>query len=176
MSGHIVVVCGYGCHLKPELQEYLDRVVQFANRKEPDCLIFCGGYTQRKSAPGVSEAALLKSYIIPKLKYPPDCVFLEENSYTIPDNIQYAAARIRSEKLLNQDTELTIFCEATRALKVDLLVRHFFGRRADIETASWELMLPSKQIISTLYDWAAIKLPLLARYFRNKRLQRAKRI
>lgn len=176
MVQHIVIVCGYGCHLVPELKKYLDKVAQFANQEKPNCLILCGGFTQRKSAPGISEAALMKSYIIPQLKYAPDFVFLEEDSYTSLDNIQKAAVKVHIKQLMSKETRMTIFCEATRALKVDLLIRHFFGRRADIETASWELMLPQKQIVMTLYDWVAIKSPLLADYFRHKRLQRSEQI
>ncbi|MDO8492906.1 MAG: ElyC/SanA/YdcF family protein [bacterium] len=177
MVQHIVVVCGYGCHLVPELKEYLNKVIQFTNQEKPDCFILCGGFTQRKSAPGVSEAALMKSYIVPQLKYIPDFVFLEEDSYTSPDNIQNAAVKVRTKQLMDKGTKMTVFCEATRALKVDLLIRHFFGRRANIETASWELMSPQKQIVMTLYyDWAAIKSPLLADYFRHKRLKRAEQI
>lgn len=174
---HIVVVFGYGCHLVPELKGYLDRVVRFVNERKPDYLFLCGGPTQRKSAPGVSEAGLMRSYLIPRLNYIPGLMFLwEENSYTTPDNAEKTAWRIKEERLMDGQTELTVFCEATRALKVDLLVRHFLGRRANIETASWELMSPEKQIIGTLYDWAAIRFPPLARYFRNKRLQRAEQI
>jgi len=160
----------------PEQREYIDRVVPFCNKQRPDCLILCGGFTQRKSAPGRSEAMTMKEYIVPSLMYVPQLVYVEEDSYTTPDNFENAAEKIRSDELLQESTKLTVFCEATRALKTDLLVRHFIGRRATIETASWELMSPAKQIVATLYDWAAIILPLLARYFRNKRLQRAERI
>lgn len=176
MARHIVIVCGYGCHLVPELQGYLDRVARFCNEQQPDCLILCGGFTQRKSAPGRSEARVMKEYIIPALKYAPKLVYTEEDSYTTPDNIENSAKSMRNDGLLEDSTTLTVFCEATRALKTDLLVRHFIGRRATIETASWELMSPAKQIVSTLYDWAAITFPPLARYFRNKRLQRAEQI
>lgn len=113
---------------------------------------------------------------MPNLKYDPKLVSIEEDSYTTPDNIANAAKIIQNDGLMEEGTTLTVFCEATRALKTDLLVRHFIGRRATIETASWELMSPIKQIVSTLYDLAAIKFPLLARYFRSKRLQRAEQI
>ena len=176
MAKHVIIVCGYGCHLVPELRQYLDRIALFCNAHQPDCLILCGGFTQRKSAPGRSEARLMKEYILPELNYAPGLVYTEEDSYTTPDNISNAAQTMRSESLLQEDTKLTVFCEATRALKTDLLIRHFIGRRADIETASWELMSPAKQIVMTLYDWAAIKFPPLARYFRSKRLQRAEQI
>lgn len=176
MVRHIVIVCGYGCHLVPELQDYLLRVVRFCNENQPDCLIFCGGFTQQKSAPNTTEAEVMKWYVIQRLKYEPKFVYMEENSYTTLDNIENAAKSMREDGLLAEETLLTVFCEATRALKIDLLVRHFIGRRANIETASWDLMSPAKQIVSTLYEWAAIKFSPLARYFRNKRLERAEQI
>ena len=169
---HVLIVCGYGCHLVPELCGYLDRVLRFCNENRPDCLIFCGGFTQRKTAPDKSEAGVMKEYVMPKLQYTPKLVYVEDDSYTTPDNIENAERKLRDVWF----HELTVFCEATRALKIDLLVRHFFGRRANIETASWEQMSPAKQIVSTLYDWAAIKFPPLAHYFRNQRLKRAERI
>lgn len=175
MSNHAVVVCGYGCHLVPELQKYLDRVIEFANKERPEYLVMCGGFTQRKSAPGISEAALMKSFIIPRLSYTPDYLFLEEDSYTTPDNIERAAKLIRF-LLWTSDTKLTVFCEATRALKVDDAVRYYLSRRANLETSSWELMSPTKQIISMLYDWAAIRFSPLAHYLRNKRIRRAEQI
>ena len=176
MAQHIVIVCGYGCHLVPELRGYLDRVVRFCNENKPDCLILCGGFTQRKSAPCISEAMVMEEYLIPRLNYSSKVMYMEESSYTALDNIDNAVKTIRRDALMEDITSLTVFCEATRALKMDLLVRHFLGRRADIETASWELMSPAKQIVSTLYDWAAIKFPPLAHYFRNKRLKRAEQI
>ena len=179
---HIVVVCGYGCHLVPELQGYLDRVAEFAIRHRPDCFIFCGGFTQRKSAPGVSEARMMREYIIPKLiqaNFRNFREYLEDDSYTTLDNIERAAMKIQGMEWLwlsGQDMKLTVFCEATRALKVDYLVRHFVGQRPNLETASWELMPPWKQIVSTLCECAAAKCPPLARYYRNKRIRRAERI
>jgi hypothetical protein len=178
MSHHILIVCGYGCHLVPELKGYLDRVIEFCNKHQPKWILLSGGYTQKKSAPGISEAHLMLDYVQPKLTYYPGMMFIDDDSYTSPDNIERAVRRIRSynPKCLEGDLILTVFCEATRALKIDLLVRHFFGRRADIETASWERMAPTKQIISTLYDLAAIKIPLLARYWRWLRIRKSYRV
>ncbi|MDP2648176.1 MAG: hypothetical protein Q8P35_02980, partial [Candidatus Yanofskybacteria bacterium] len=84
---HVVIVCGYGCHLvTPDsrdtpLKNYLDRVVQFLNTHRPSAVVLCGGYTQQKSAPGVSEAALMRDYITPGLHedYNP-AIRLEEDS------------------------------------------------------------------------------------------------
>lgn len=172
---HLFAIFGYGCHLNKELRKYLDNNVKFANREKPDCLVFCGGFTQRKSAPGVSEAKLMRDYVIPQLCYTPKYIFLEENSYTTPDNAQKLATTA-AWYLWTDQIKLTVACEATRALKVDDAIRYYLGRRPNIETSSWELMSPTKQIIATLYDWVAIRFPPLARYFRNQRIRRAELI
>lgn len=173
---HVVIPFGYGCHVNRELEGYLDRQVRFGNERKPDGWVFTGGFTQRKSAPGVSEARLMHDYVIPKLTYAPGLVYLEEDSYTTPDNAEKVSGFLLSKKILGTQTEITVFCEATRVLKADLLIRHFLGRRVNFETASWELMAPESQVISTLYDWAAIKFPPLARFWRYKRLKRAEQI
>src|SRR3989344_5894390 len=173
---HVVIVCGYGCHLVPVLQEHLDRIVLFINEEKPDCLIFCGGFAQRKSAPGVSEAGMMYCYITPRLRHSLLLVFLETDSYTSLDNIQLANKINRRWELAQPETKLTVFCEATRALKHDRMIRKIFRRRANLETASWELMDPLKQLGSTIYEWTAMEFPPLASYFRDKRIRRAEEI
>lgn len=175
MTQDVVIVCGYGCKMKPELRDYLDRVVRFVNENKPECIILCGGFTQRKSVPGMSEARLMRNYVMPKIGSWLHSELLEESSYTTLENIK------NSVKLINnffhqKEVRVTIFCEATRALKVDMLTKHFLGYRANIETASWELMSPTLQIISTVFEWAAVRFPLLNSYFHWKRLRRAELI
>ena len=172
---HIFAIFGYGCHLNNELSMYLDNNVAFANREKPDCLVFCGGFTQRKSAPGVSEAKLMFDYVVPRLSYVPHDTLIEQDSYTTQDNAEKLVSKL-GLLLCSARTKLTVACEATRTLKVDLAVRSFLRRRPYLLTTSWELMSPQKQIISTLYDWVAIKFPPLALYFRNKRIRRAEQI
>ncbi|MEK7659222.1 MAG: ElyC/SanA/YdcF family protein [Patescibacteria group bacterium] len=155
MARHIVIVSGYGCHLTPELKEYLDRVIRFCNEHQPDCLIFCGGFTNRKTAPDISEAKLMKEYVVPSLKYKLEFVFNEDDSYTTFYNIKNATRIMRADRLLQETTKLTTFCETTRGLKLDVLARRFFGRRATIETVSWETASPSKQVASIFYNWVA---------------------
>ena len=102
---HVVVVCGYGCHLRgPEgrptpLVPYLERVAAFVNKHNPELVIFCGGYTQRKSAPGVSEAGLMSDYLDHNQVILPGNVTefrTEKGSYTTYWNIRNAAAAIRN--------------------------------------------------------------------------------
>lgn len=179
MGQSVVVVCGYGCHLVPELRSYLDRVVTFCKLNEPDTVIFCGGPTQQKTAPGQTEAEVMYEYVQAQLhcQLGTSVTFLfVRDGYTALDNIADATESMHRRCLLTADTTLTVFCEATRALSIDLLVRHFMGRRATIETASWEQASPTKQLLSTFYTWLSINFPPLRGYFRNKRVRRAKEI
>jgi hypothetical protein len=66
----------------------------------------------------------------------------------------------------SKSVRITIFCEATRALKVAALARYFFGfppahslSHIRIETDSWELMHPAKELVGTLKDFASIYVP-----------------
>src|SRR5688500_6392122 len=100
----VVVVCGYGCHLVPELRLYLDKVVQFVRKTSPpDAVIFCGGFTQRKTSAD-SEARVMMDYVVKRSGLEDVDYFLEDNSYTTPENIQRAAAKIR--EYIDGDTQV----------------------------------------------------------------------
>ncbi|MDP3954489.1 MAG: hypothetical protein Q8Q06_03690 [bacterium] len=173
MGNTVFVIYGYGCHLTPELKKYLNRMALVANTIKPRVIMFCGGFTQRKTAPGMSEARLMAMYLMPMLKFE-HILTLEEDSYITLDNTKRAYAEIKT--LPFKYDNIIVGCEATRALKVDMLTKHYFGHRVNIETSSWELMNPWKQLLSTVYEGLAMYLPSLAWYFRRKRIQRAKEI
>lgn len=183
---HIIAVCGYGCHLDTPLRPYLDKVAAFINQRDPDAVIFCGGYTQQKSAPGVSEAGLMSSYLDHDQKINPGKkaeFFQEGSSYTTLYNIEGASEIIRRQ-LCIADGRITIFCEATRAPNVVMLARHFMGDLVDsidditVETASWERADPFKQVRNLIYNKLAIKYPWLglAEREQRKRIKRSEYI
>lgn len=164
---HIVVVCGYGCHIDTPLRPYLGRVFRFVQDQHPNIVIFCGGFTQKKSAPGVSEARLMQDYT--QLNEWPAFMLktlTDESSYTTYGNIENASRLIRYV-LKEKDVQVTIFCEATRAANVIMLARHFMGGLVEsvddisVETASWERADPFKQASNLIYNKLAIKYPLL---------------
>lgn len=177
----VLLVNGYGCHYEhtPLASIYLPMVVQFCKVWQPDMIIFSGGQTQKKSAPEVSEAGLMKSVVAPQLSYEPVRMCLNTTAFTTLDNVQ-GASRFIHEWFPGQKTQITIFCEATRALKVNILARHFLIHLVEsiddirIETASWERADPKKELLATVYDYLAITLPWLglaerARRFRIRR-------
>jgi hypothetical protein len=172
-SIHVVLVFGYGCHLVPEYQEYLDRVKRFCDQNHPEVIVFCGGRTQRKTAPGVSEARVMHDYVMPQLSDTPT-VHLEDDSFTTLDNARLAAELLSKTNMFPfRYDRFTVFSEATRAAEVDMVVRRFFRRRATIETASWEQMAPEKRIASMIWTWLSLRFPSLAEYRRRQRIERS---
>lgn len=175
-KGYIVVVCGYGCHLDTPLRPYLDRVFRFIQDEHPNAVIFCGGFTQHKTAPGVSEAALMRNYVCPE-GLPFLRVIAEDGSYTTHDNIKMASRIIRECLCVNENNtaRITIFCEATRAANVVMLTRHFMGDLVEsidditVETASWERADPFKQAGNLIYNKLAITYPWLGLAERESR-------
>lgn len=170
----IVVVCGYGCNLDSPLKSYLDRVLAWCTTHRPDAIILCGGATQQTSFPHQTEAKVMREYLGPlEPLYHPQWAILGA-SYTTYENISDAAAVIATIKARPwygsdpRHDEITIFCEATRALKVAILARHFLGfppakgePDIRIETGSWERMHPVKELAGTVQTWLATKFPVL---------------
>lgn len=192
---HIVIVCGYGCHLDTPLRPYLDRVVNFINSIENSRLlvIFCGGPTQQKTAPGVTEAALMADYVYPRTNTHGNSILEIEklaDSYTTFYNVRQTffflkyLFKSKSGFASNQTLpiRITIFCEATRSANVMLLARHFllpFVKTIDditLETGSWEGADPFKQAGNLVYNRLAIKYPWLglAEREQRRRMEHAK--
>jgi len=187
-KAHILVVCGYGCHLDTPLGKvYLPRVVRFIRKNIPTAVIFCGGFTQKKTAPNVSEAELMYKYVKDTINITIS-MRTETNSYTTLENLRNAADSIRfyipgtfgyKKEMIGK---ITIFCEATRAANVIMLARHFMIDLVEsidditVETASWERADPFKQVYNMIYNRLAIRFPYLAHREHQKRLLRSELI
>ena len=186
----VLVVCGYGCHLNRELIRYLHAVADVINAYKPHLMVLCGGATQQTSAPYRTEAETMLQFLEEpgRLTHWPH-LLMEEGSFTTLENIRDAAQAIQKhygrgfrgpEKL---DARIVLFCEASRALKVSILARHFFGfpperglPPIELRTVSWELMHPLRELQATLYDALSLYMPGLARYWGWKRRRRARAI
>jgi len=194
---HIVIVCGYGCHLVDVLVVYLNKVIDFLKENKPDLVIFCGGETQRDSAFGISEAQMMANYVndslVRFLSFIDDRrIFpfrIENDSYTTHENIRNASIILNSwagprKEEIKGKIHISIFCEATRAANVVMLSRHFMkdlvGSVDDItiETGSWERADPFKQVGNLIYNKTAIKFPWLglAERERRRRVRRSEKI
>lgn len=193
---HILIINGYGCHLDTPLKPYLDRVVLFFNDIPwfvyPQ-LIFSGGPTQQKTAPGVTEAGLMARYVSkhPNRRIRFSKFFKEDMAFTSYDNISRSAELICNvlpkaspNRYPFDHTSITIFCEATRSANIVMLARHFllpFVNSIDditVETASWERADPFKQAGNLIYNKLAITYPWfgLAKWERRRRMRRAKEL
>jgi hypothetical protein len=166
----VVVVCGYGCDLDSPLKPYLDRVLDFCYANKPDAVILCGGATQRRSFPHETEANVMQKYLAPLEGFCHPRWYVLGGSYTTYENIRDAAVVIGPLKrtLQPDDIQITIFCEVTRSLKVAILARRFMGFPPKdslppirIETDSWELAHPRKQLFGTIKEVFAIWFPFI---------------
>jgi len=195
---HIIIVNGYDCHLDTPVKPYLDRVIQFFNDVPGwvyPILIFSGGPTQQKSAPGVTEAGMMAEYVVKhrNRRIRPSDYFVEDTAFTTYDNIARSADWIRnmipkvdpvSRCLFDEHSKITIFCEATSSANVVMLARHFllpFVKTIDdirVETDSWERADPFKQVGNLVYNKLAITYPWLrlAEREHQRRMRRAKEI
>ncbi len=177
----------------------------------------CGGETQKKSAPDVTEAGLIKKYLSGKKSYYAAYTryHLEEDSYTTLDNLKNVARYIKenfvdldpresqiviicgygchpvpeltkyldciAEDLRRCDIRpgITIWCESSRKFKVKVIASWYFFWNfiawpgdLKIRTVSWEK--PGLfQFFSSLGEIAALVVPGLARWGRNKRIKRS---
>ena len=204
---HVVIVNGYGCHTSFDdrisdrflegYRRYLQRVAGFIDTNIPDLLILTGGETKKKSAPGRSEAKVMWEYIFPRmikasrdryLQGKNKNVMFDERSFTTWDNSACAylalLKAIGAGVIRNEPCRITHFCEAHRAPVVNMCDRNFliwFVQNLNdlrVETESWELADPFRQVKNLIYNKLAIKYPWLglAERERRKRIKRAEQI
>lgn len=205
----ILVVNGYGCHLDTPLGwVYLPKVLRFIEEHYTEIflVVFCGGETQKKTAPGISEAQLMYNWIITRLQRDRKCseeeileqiqFAIEHESYTSFENSRLAAKDYINPAMLfheavPSDVYIVHFCEALRAPTVIMLDRHFmlqFVESIDdimVETASWERTDPFKMTIwngkfpgGFFANWLALKFPWLglAEWEGRRRRRRSEQI
>lgn len=156
----LVVVLGYGCHLTEPMKKYLDFIVSFTKAGNVAAIITTGGYTNRKSAPGISEAGMMATYLMERDIATP--IFLEETAITTNENLCSVLRIAREQKLTNK--RVVVFCDSARSFKVRILARLILGRWPEIKT--YELtkgLIPKiKQLlIATPLDVLASQFPFL---------------
>jgi len=174
----ILIVNGYGCQLVPVLVGYLDGVCAFMQSNVVDLMILCGGQTQRKTFPGVSEAQLMLDYIkgnIAPTLIPDDVVLLEDTYWTFENIVAAAKAINDREGVLNpDDARMTIFCEAQRSLTVQIVAYQYLGKywgRIKFKTVSWELRDPKKELDTADNVLRAIRYPRFADLMRIEKIR-----
>ncbi len=167
----LVVVLGYGCHLTQPMKNYLDSVISFVKRNGVTAIVATGGYTNRKSAPGISEAGMMASYLKERgVKTP---IILEEASVTTNGNLRSVDRIIREQHLVDQ--RLVIFCDRARSFKVKILARLILGCWPEVRTYELTkgLVAKIKQIfVATPLNLLSSQFP----FFEKMELRRKERI
>jgi uncharacterized SAM-binding protein YcdF (DUF218 family) len=120
LSGKVVVIMGYGCHLTAVVRAYLDKAVKAI--AADDIVIATGGFTNAISAPGVSEAMVIADYLVGQgLR---NQIITEETARTTNENLQQTA---RLLKKLGWRGRITICCDYYMQIKVRILERFILG-------------------------------------------------
>ncbi|MEK7452755.1 MAG: ElyC/SanA/YdcF family protein [Patescibacteria group bacterium] len=167
----LVVVLGYGCHLTEPMKHYLDLVIDFSEISDVVAIVTTGGYTNRKNAPGVSEAGMMADYLKECGVVVP--LILEESSVTTNQNLQ-SITRVISERNFDYK-RLVIFCDGARSIKVKILARLILGHWPEVMTyeLTKSFIAKLKQLfIATPFDVLASKFP----FFEKMELRRKERI
>lgn len=155
-SGEIVVVCGYGCFLTGKYAKYLGRVAEYVRGNTVEKVIVCGGPTQQQSAPGCSEAQVMRIFLEQRISAP---IVEEDESYTTFANLRNARAQL---PFPTPAVTIVIFCDAIRALKVRLLAeKEFHGYAVRIETFDIGAGSAKKQLISTCGETLLLFFPFI---------------
>ncbi|MEK7600893.1 MAG: hypothetical protein AAB463_02980 [Patescibacteria group bacterium] len=184
----VLVVAGYGAtpvlRYAPETEHYLVRVRELLLKADAmgnpfSHLILCGGRTQQKTSPGISEAFAMAKRLeeldmelnVPEHPVSPFFaklrVVLEEDSFTSLENAENAGRRIQDlqwEETFDLEPSITVMCEGMRLLKWQILAKVFFpSSKKPIrwEIVSWEQMSPLKELAATIWDTCSVYLPVI---------------
>jgi hypothetical protein len=124
----LFVVLGYGCHLNAKVRGYLEHAAEEIKKHSPaaSLVITTGGYTAHRSAPGVSEAAMMAAHLRTLGVIAP--ITIEEGARTTVENIRNVGRLIADRGWSPQ--RLVIFGDRARQKKIRALARHFFHPRA----------------------------------------------
>lgn len=167
----LVVVLGYGCHLTEPIKNYLDSVASFVKTSNAAAIITTGGYTNRKSAPGISEAGMMAAYLKEHGIAVP--IILEKLSVTTNENIR-SITRIAYEQKLT-DKPVVVFCDSARSFKVKILSRLILGYWPEVRTYELTKGLNAKLkqlLVATPLDVLALQFP----FFEKMELRRKEHI
>lgn len=161
----LYAVLGYGCTLSPALVGYLDAVAMDLTRKPRDeraLLWTSGGFTQQRSAPGLSEARLLAHELHARgvrLE-----VELDEAARTTLENLRGLATAAQRHGL--SAAQIVICCDGTRRAKIRWVARRLLGGEPalwcyDLQRSTTHALTQAS--LGLAYDAAALRLSWLER-------------
>jgi len=160
----LFVVLGYQCHLTSTVRRYLDAAAEEIMRVDDQrvTVITSGGFTNQRSAPGVSEARLIADYL--RVRGVTADVILDETPRTTVENIR-GLARIFSARGL-APKRVVIIGDQIRRQKIAMLARYF--RLSPVELSSVDLDRSSTQsavqrVLGYGFDYLAVRISPLER-------------
>ncbi|MEX1014063.1 MAG: YdcF family protein [Candidatus Paceibacterota bacterium] len=167
-----IIVLGYGCVLTKDLKNYLQKVAEYVKENPFLYIITCGGFTERKSNPGVSEAGMMRKYLM-ELGIPSVKILEENRSQTTIENI-YNVSEIL-DLFSEEYQDVVIFCDSTRKFKVKQEAKHFLNLRFKIYGVDFNRTLKEKifqWFIATPLEMIIFRIPLLRDAFTTSRFKR----
>ncbi|MEK7460435.1 MAG: ElyC/SanA/YdcF family protein [Patescibacteria group bacterium] len=158
----VVVVLGYGCHLTKPMRVYLDNVAHFVGARNVAAIVTTGGYTNKKTAPGISEAMMMADYL--KRNGVTTIILQEKEAQTTAENLKNVDRMLAYHHLRGRP--IVIFCDEAHKLKVKLLSYFILGHIPHIwaHRVTGEFATKLKQVlIATPLNVLALWFPSLER-------------
>jgi len=177
----LLVVLGYGCHLTEGLKGMLDRVLEFdlTRGMNVEAIFATGGFTNQRSAPGISEAQLMRDYLHRNRALHP--VYIDESAITTEDNIRALKNFIEHGYVGGiksiQDLNVMVFCDRLHHKKTSKMMSRIFGKDSRFVIIGFKIIEPTLKNIIT--QSVALHLDILAMdydFFRRRQLARKSRI
>ncbi len=170
-----LVVLGYHCHITPVVRRFLDGVADdieallrepryegCESRCPPPLLITSGGFTNPRSAPGVSEARVCAEHLQDR------GVVLEtirdEEALTTLHNLRGVAAIVGPKRI--EADEIVICCDEARRAKIAHVARRLLSGEPTLWTYDFgrtTLQRLVQQNAGLAFDAAALRLPWVER-------------
>lgn len=171
----IVAVLGYGCHISPEIAQYLEKVAAFTEKNPVHRIITSGGFTNPTTKPGVSEAHML-AYELELLLRDREirCRIVEDEEPIDTRGNLRGIERIRNGEQL-EHLPLVIFCDGVHAPKIRLfsLFLHRSWPRIKTHSLTRGLVPKLKHLfLVTALEMGALAIP----YMERRRIERRQRI
>lgn len=176
MQESLSMVCfGFGNHLSEQYRGYLNRFAEYCTVLRPQFVIFSGGATQQRTAPGRTEAQVMHDYVVPRCPELVDTTWLlDEDAFTSLETVW------NTKRILEDRTEpgrLLTYTDAGRTLKVRLCTRQHMPQWHVTQETYDMRSNPIGQLAALAIEGPMTYLPILHRPWAwYRRAVRAKRI
>lgn len=163
-DNEVVVICGCGTKLTPDIRDYLNKVVQYLSGRDIQIeVITSGGFTNPRKRPNVSEAGLMAGYLRSQSGFKND-IFQEDRALTTLQSLRFARRHLGNRR----PGQVTVFCDISRIIKIQFLSERIFRgskvvvRGSDFGRTTKEILL--QLCLSTPLEILCYYLPPLDRF------------